>query len=63
MVIGDGRKVRLVRDLTSPAAIGIDMKRHLVAIPEPIMGRVSFWEHPARYRGGDASRQKALATR
>jgi hypothetical protein len=63
LVIGNGRQVRLVRDLTSPAAIGIDMKRHLVAIPEAIMGRVSFWELPAGYRGGDGPRSEAVAAR
>ncbi|HEX2781575.1 MAG TPA: hypothetical protein VHM30_18870 [Gemmatimonadaceae bacterium] len=54
IVIGNGRQVPLVKDLTGPAALGIDMRRHLVGIPEPIMGRVSFWELPAGYRGGDA---------
>ena len=63
MVIGNGENVRLVRDLTSPAAIGIDMKRHLVAIPEPIMGRVSFWELPEGFRGGDGSRKDVVAAR
>jgi hypothetical protein len=63
LVIGNGEKVRLVRGLTSPAAIGVDMKRHLVAIPEAIMGRVSFWELPPGYRGGDAPRQSASAAR
>lgn len=63
LVIGNGQHVRLVRDLTSPAAIGVDMKRHLVAIPEAIMGRVSFWELPPGYRGGDGPRPQAVATR
>lgn len=63
MVIGNGETVRLVRDLTSPAAIGIDMKRHLVAIPEPIMGRVSFWELPPGYRGGAGLPKDVVATR
>lgn len=63
MVVGNGESVRLVRGLTSPAAIGVDMKRHLVAIPEAIMGRVSFWELPAGYRGGDAPQQAASAER
>jgi hypothetical protein len=63
MVIGNGETVRLVRDLTSPAAIGIDMKRHLVAIPEPIMGRVSFWELPEGFRGGDGSRKDVVVAR
>jgi hypothetical protein len=63
MVIGNGENVRLVRGLTSPAAIGVDMKRHLVAIPEAIMGRVSFWELPPGYRGGDAPRTTASAER
>jgi len=63
MVIGNGRSVRIVRDLTSPAAIGIDMRRHLVAIPEPIMGRVSFWELPAGYRGGDGAEPTTVARR
>lgn len=63
MVIGNGEKVRIVRDLTSPAAIGLDMKRHLVAIPEAIMGRVSFWELPEGYRGGDGPRRTTVAKR
>ncbi|MFL5561413.1 MAG: SMP-30/gluconolactonase/LRE family protein [Gemmatimonadaceae bacterium] len=63
MVIGNGESVRLVSGLTSPAAIGVDMKRHLVAIPEGIMGRVSFWELPPGYRGGDASRTVAAGRR
>jgi hypothetical protein len=63
LVIGNGQHVRLVRDLTSPAAIGIDMKRHIVAIPEAIMGRVSFWELPAGYRGGDGPHRETVATR
>jgi hypothetical protein len=63
MVIGNGQKVRIVRDLTSPAAIGVDMKRHLVAIPEAIMGRVSFWELPEGFRGGDGPRQEKVAAR
>jgi WD40 repeat protein len=63
LVIGNGQNVRLVRDLTSPAAIGIDMKRHVVAIPESIMGRVSFWQLPPGYRGGDGPRPQAIAKR
>ena len=63
MVIGNGEKVRLVRGLTSPAAIGVDMKRHIVAIPEGIMGRVSFWELPPGYRGGDGPTKTASAER
>lgn len=63
IAVGNGQSVRLVRDLTSPAAIGIDMKRHLVAIPEPIMGRVSFWRLPEGYRGGDGPHHDAVASR
>lgn len=50
IAIGKGKEVRLVRGLTSPAALGIDRRRHLVGIPEPMMGRVSFWELPDGYR-------------
>ena len=63
MVIGNGQHVRIVRDLTSPAAIGIDRKRHIVAIPEGIMGRVSFWELPEGYRGGDGPAAERVAKR
>ncbi|NUO64371.1 MAG: hypothetical protein HOQ12_10810 [Gemmatimonadaceae bacterium] len=57
MVIGKDEKVRVVRDLTASAAFGIDRGRHLVGIPEGTMGRVSFWELPKGYRGGDAERR------
>ncbi|NUQ21746.1 MAG: hypothetical protein HOQ09_12420 [Gemmatimonadaceae bacterium] len=50
IAIGKGKEVRLVRGLTSPAALGIDRRRALVGIPEPMMGRVSFWELPEGYR-------------
>ena len=52
IVAGKGSSVRIVKDLTGPAALGIDRARHLVGIPEPIMGRVSFWELPPKYRAG-----------
>lgn len=63
MVIGNGEHVRIVRGLTSPAAIGIDRKRHIVAIPEAIMGRVTFWELPEGYRGGDGPPPERVAKR
>ena len=63
IVVGNGRNVRIVNDLTGPAAIGVDMKRHLVAIPEPIMGRVSFWRLPEGYRGGDGPAAPKIAQR
>ena len=50
LVIGKGKEVRIVRGLTSPAALGIDRRRALVGIPEGIMGRVSFWQLPEGYR-------------
>ena len=56
-MVGKDEQVRVVRDLTAPAAFGIDRGRHLVGIPEATMGRVSFWELPKGYRGGDAPRR------
>lgn len=63
IVIGNGQHVRVVNDLTGPAAIGVDMRRHLVAIPEPLMGRVSFWELPEGFRGGDGPAATTVARR
>lgn len=46
MVVDKGKVTRIVRDLTAPAALGIDRGRGLVGIPEGTMGRVSFWKLP-----------------
>jgi len=40
----DGKDVRIIRNLSQPADIGIDTRRNRVAIPLGMVDRVQFWE-------------------
>lgn len=45
-VLGRGRDVTLIRGLWQPADIGLDTRRNVIAIPQPVRDRVEFWELP-----------------
>jgi len=46
-LFGRGRDDRIVRGLSQPADLGLDTRRHRLAVPLPMLGRVEFWEMPA----------------
>jgi hypothetical protein len=46
MITPDGRDIRLIGNLFTPADIGIDTRRNRVAIPLASRGRVEVWDLP-----------------
>jgi sugar lactone lactonase YvrE len=45
-LIGGGRDQRIIRDLWQPADLGVDTRRHRVAVPLVLQGRVEIWDLP-----------------
>jgi hypothetical protein len=43
-VFENGSDVRVVRNLSWPADIGVDTKRNRIAIPQVMINRVEFWQ-------------------
>jgi sugar lactone lactonase YvrE len=50
-LFGSGADDRIVRHLSQPADLGLDTRRHRIAVPLGMLGRVEFWQLPASAAG------------